>query len=268
MVSIFDYSNYCSYLSEWIADQGPSSYGLKGQIAKSLGVSSSFISQVFKEDKTLTSDQTSELSDFLGLTELEADYLHLLVEWKRAGSSRYKEKLQKKIQKLQEQSKKIGNRVPRTKELSNEQKSIYYSNWLYTGIRNLTAIPECKSVNSLARYLHLEPATVAPIVLFLIENGLCIDDEGKITYGPSAIHIDRDSPFVNKHHQNWRIKAIQKMDLKKNEDLFFTGPLSLSREAYDEIFKLLPTVIQKIMKISGPSNSEVVSCLNIDWFRY
>jgi uncharacterized protein (TIGR02147 family) len=268
MLSIFEFTNYCEYLSAWIESQGNKSHGIKGQIAKSLNVSSSFISQVLKSEKTFTSDQTSDLSDFLGLTEMESDYLHLMVELSRSGSHRYKEKLQRKIKKFQDQSKQIGNRVPRNKELTNEQKSIYYSSWLYTGIRNLTALADCKNINSLSKYLNIEPSVINQIVRFLIENGLCIDNSGKITYGPASIHIDKESPFVNKHHQNWRIKSIQQMDLKKENDLFFTGPMSLSQEAFDEILKLLPTVIQAVMKISGPSTSEVVACLNIDWFRY
>jgi hypothetical protein len=44
--------------------------------------------------------------------------------------------------------------------------------------------------------------------------------------------------------------------------------VSLSRSALEEIRTLLSTVIQNVMKISGPSPSETVACLNIDWFEY
>jgi uncharacterized protein (TIGR02147 family) len=268
MTSIFEYVSYREYLDVWIESQGDRAYGLKGRIALAVGVSSSLISQVLKGEKTLTPDQTSELSDFIGMTEHESEYLHLLVETDRSGNPRYREKLERKMRTLQENSRRLGKRVPRNKELSEEQKAIYYSSWLFTGIRNLTAVPGMGSVEELAKYLHLEPAVLNRVLRFLIESGLCKEQDGQITYGPASTHVDKESPFVNKHHQNWRFQALQQMERKRDEDLFFTSPMSLSRAAAKEIRTLLPNVVQNVMKISGPSPSETVACLNIDWFEF
>jgi uncharacterized protein (TIGR02147 family) len=268
MTNIFDFLSYRAYLTNWIESQGDRSYGLKGRIAGALNISSSLLSQVLKEEKSLTPDQTSDLCDFMGLNEIEGEYLHLLVEISRAGTPKYREKLKRKILALQEQSKKIGKRVPRNKELSDEQKAIYYSSWLYTGMRNLVAVPGFDHVQALALYLQIEPQVAQKFLRFLLENGLCLEEKGKLTYGPASTHIDTDSPFVNKHHQNWRLQGINHMDKRRDEDLFFTGPMSLSREAALEIRKMIPNFIQSVMKITGPSPSEQVSCLNIDWFKY
>lgn len=268
MQAIFDFSSYREYLTAWIESLGSRAYGSKGRIAEALGISSSLVSQILKGEKTLTPDQTSDLSDFLGLNELEADYLHLLVDLDRAGSHRYREKIKRKLTHLQEQSRRIGKRVPRNKELNDEQRAIYYSSWLYTGVRNLTAVPGFDNVNAIAEHLHLEPSVVNRVLRFLLQNGLCREEDGKVTYGPASTHVDKDSPFVNKHHQNWRFQAIQHMECRRDEDIFFTSPMSLSKEAAEEIQKLLPNFIQSVMKISGPSSSEVAACLNIDWFEY
>lgn len=255
-------------MRDWIESLGSRSYGTKGKIAEFLGVSSSLVSQILKGEKTLTPDQTSDLSDFLGLNEIESDYLHLLVEMDRAGSHRYREKIQRKITHLKEQSRRVGKRVPRNKELSDEQRAIYYSSWIYTGIRNLTAIPNLDNINAISEYLHIEPGVVNRVIRFLVENGLCREEKGKISHGPASTHVDRDSPFVNKHHQNWRLRAIQHMERGRKEDIFFTSPMSLSREASEEIRRQIPNFIQSIMKISAPSPSEVAACLNMDWFEY
>jgi len=268
MLSIFEFSNYRKYLEAWIESLGERSYGSKGRIAVALGVSSSLISQVLKGEKTFTPDQTSELCDFLGLVEIESDYFHLLVELDRSGRHSYREKLQRKIKLLQDQSRRIGKRVPRAKELTDEQRAIYYSSWLYTGIRNLTAVPNLNQAELIAEHLHLETAVVTRVLRFLVENGLCGEKNGKITYGPASTHVDRESPFVNKHHQNWRLQAISHMERKFDRDVFFTSPMSLSLEAAQEIRTLLPNIIQAIMKISGPSSSELTACLNIDWFEF
>jgi len=268
MVVIFDFLSYRSYLTAWIESQGKRAYGLKGKIAEALGISSSLVSQILKSEKSLTPDQTSDLSDFMGLNEIESDYLHLLVEHDRAGSRKFREKLARKITALQVQSRQIGKRVPRNQELTDEQKAIYYSSWLYTGIRNLTGITEMNTVDTIATHLHLNRTVVGRVVRFLIENDLCKETESGITYGPASTHVDKESPFVNKHHQNWRLQAIQQMEGKHDDDLFFSSPMSLSLEAAEEIRKLLPSVIQSVMKISAPSSSEITACLNIDWFRY
>lgn len=268
MISIFDFASYREYLQAAIGAMGAQGYGVKGRIAAALAVSSSLVSQMLKGEKTLTPDQASDLCDFLGLSEIEADYFHLLVDLDRAGSHRYQQKIRRKILLLQEQSRQIGKRVPRHKELSDVQRAIYYSSWLYTGVRNLTAIPGLDSAQAVAKHLGLEPGVVNRVLRFLVANGLCREENGKMTYGPASTHIDKESPFVNKHHQNWRIQAIQSMDRKVDDDIFFTSPMSLSKDTAAEIQKRIPDFIQSVMKISGPSESEMTACLNIDWFKF
>lgn len=268
MLSIFDFTSYREYLHAWIQFQGDRSHGIQGKFAAHLGISSSLVSQILKGIKTLTPDQGSDLVDYLGLSEFEADYFHLLLDWDRAGHIRYKEKLRKKISAAQQRAKNLGQRVPRHAELTDEQKAIYYSSWLYTGVRNLTAVPGFSNVEALSQRLGVDVVILHRVVRFLLENGLCIENEGQLTYGPASLHVDKDSPFVNKHHQNWRIQALQKMENKSSEDIFFSSPMSLSREAVEEVRKLIPNVIQTVMKIVGPSPSETTACLNIDWFEY
>lgn len=268
MLSVFEFTHYREYLRAWIDSQGDRAYGLKGKIALAIGISSSLVSQILAGSKTLTPDQASDLADYIGLTETEGEYFQLLVELDRSGNHRYQEKLRKKMARAQEQSKKIGKRVPRNLELTNEQKAIYYSSWLYTGIRNMTAVPDFSNVDALSKRLGVDISIIHRVLRFLVDNGLCVEAEGKLSYGPASIHVDKESPFVNKHHQNWRFQALQKMENKKTDDIFFTSPMSLSHDAVEEVRRLLPTVIQNVMKIVGPSPSETTACLNIDWFEY
>lgn len=268
MSEIFDYADFRKFLESWIENLGSAGYGMKAKIASALGISSSLVSQILKGEKTFTSDQASDLSDFIGLNELESDYLHLLVEFDRAGSVRYREKLLRKLQSLRLQSRRVGKRVPRQKELTEPQKAIFYSSWIYTGIRNLAAIEGYDDAGSIAKKLNLEPGVVNRVIRYLLENNLCREEKGRLTYGPASTHVDNDSPFVNKHHQNWRFQAIQTMERRRDEDLFFTSPMSLSVDAAALIRKRLPEVIQSIMEIAGPSPSEICGCLNIDWFEY
>ncbi len=268
MTDIFAFEDFRKYLSAWIAGQGDNAYGMKGRIAKNLNISSTLVSLILQGKKTFSSDQASDLNDFLGHDESESDYLHLLIELDRAGNHRYKEKLLTKIRHMKKQSSQLAKRIRKDKELSEEQKAIYYSSWLYTGIRNLVAIDKLNTAPAVAKHLNLEISTVAKVFKFLIENQFCKEEKGKMVVGPQQIFMDKNSSFVNRQHQNWRFQALQQMENKKDADLFFTSPMSLSKEAFAEIRAMLPNFIQNIMKIVGPSESEVAACLNIDWFGY
>jgi uncharacterized protein (TIGR02147 family) len=268
MTPIFEFNSYRMYLQSWIEKQGDKAFGIKGRMARHMGISSSLFSQIMKEEKELTMDQASDLIDFLGLNELESDFFGLLVESSRAGNPRYRNRINMKMEKLKNEAKKISKRVQRSSELTDIQRAIFYSSWIYSGILNLIAVPQITSACTLATHLKVDEAQVRRALQFLIEHGLCKDEGGRLVYGPASTHVDADSPFVNKHHQNWRIKALQTMESKNPSHLFFTAPMSLSAQARDEIRANILQFIQSTMAIVGPSPSEKVACLNIDWFDY
>lgn len=266
--SIYNFNNLIIFLRHWIEHYPKGSWGLVGKMAEAMSVSSTMMSLVLKGSKVLTSEQALSLAQFMLLSEKETDYFLLLVESERAGSFALKTRIQKKIKEFQEQALQIKNRIQVDKKLTEEAKAIYYSHWYYTAIRNLVAIDGIDSIQQICDRLDLSVKTVELVVDFLLEHGLCKAVKNKLTYGFAQTHIDSNSPFVSRHHQNWRQQSFAKMEKNKPEDLFFTSPMSLSKEAAIEIRKLLPTVIEKIQKTAGPSDSEVVYCLNIDWFEF
>jgi len=106
------------------------------------------------------------------------------------------------------------------------------------------------------------------VIDFLLQNNLCVIKDGLLDVGPQQTHIGPTSPFVSKHHQNWRLHGISKMVETSERNLFFTSPMSLSRETADEIRPKILSFIEEIRKLIRPSPSEIVRCLNIDWFEY
>ncbi|MBX3035089.1 MAG: DUF4423 domain-containing protein, partial [Bdellovibrionaceae bacterium] len=129
-------------------------------------------------------------------------------------------------------------------------------------------LPDIRDGHDIARRLNLPAPVVAKVLQLLTEQGLCMIKDGKLDYGAAHIYIDRDSPHAHKHQRNWRIRAMHIMEQGRDENMFFTSPMSLSREVFEEVRRLLPNVIQEISKKAGPSPSEKVACLNIDWFDY
>lgn len=266
--SIFNFNSLREFLRHWIATHPSGSWGLIGKLAEAAQVSSSMLSLALKGEKNLSSEQALSMAQYMVLSERETDFFLLLADLEKAGSNALKNRIQKKIKDFQKAALQLKNRVQVDKALNDESKALYYSHWYYTGVRNLLAIDGYDTIPQISDRLGLSAQTVQKVVDFLLEHGLCKKIDGKLTYGFAQTHIDSNSPFVARHHQNWRQRGFYKMEKNISEDLFFTSPMSLSKAAAQEIRKFLPDAIEKIQKTAGPSDSEKAYCLNIDWFEY
>ncbi|MFN7453825.1 MAG: TIGR02147 family protein [Pseudobdellovibrionaceae bacterium] len=265
---IFQQQDYKDFVREKVRTLPKEGHGEFRRMAQHLGVSSTLISQVFKGDKHLSLEMAAELCDYFQLSDNEADYFLLLVEFAKAGSHKLKEKLKRKIQQEQKKAEQLTHRIKKDMEMSEETKAIYYSSWIYSGIRNLSAIESFQDVDQISKRLNLPRNQVQKIVEFLLAEQLCVLENGKLTYGPAWTHIAANSLLIPKHHQNWRLQGFQKMVQSDDANLFYTAPMSMSVEVAQKIRQELPEFIDKVVKMVRPSPSEVVRCLNIDYFEY
>lgn len=268
MVSIFEFKDFRIFLNTWITGQGSKAHGLKSKLALAAQVSSTLMSLILKGEKSMSLEQAILLTEFLAMNELETEYFMALVELDRAGTPKLKDRVLKKLKTLHQQSKQVSSRLKKDLELSEENKAVYYSNWIYVAIRNLTAIERFQNPKAISERLNLPQKLVIEALDFLVANQLCRQTADGYTYGPASVLVPRESPFVNQHHHNWRQKSLETMSLRKDSDLFITVPVSLSPEDAEKIKSILLTSFESTMKIVKPSPSEKVFCLNIDWFEW
>lgn len=269
MASIFETDNYKVFVREWVAERPSGGRGEYRRMAENLGISTTLISQVVSGDKDLSMENSVDLTEYMGLGERESEHFLLLVEHARAGTHRYRERLRKRIDKARSNAQKLSERLEKDRVLTDHEAATYYSNWAYTAITHLIACEPTLSIDAMATRLHLPRVTVAKIMSFLSETQILIPKEsGGLDVGSKLTHIGADSPLVVKHHHNWRLRGFDQMMFADDADLFYTAPMSLSHETAKQIRAELPTFIEKIIKLVGPSPSETVRCLNIDWFRY
>lgn len=266
--SLFRFNSLRTFLRHWIDTYPTGSWGLIGQMAEAARISPTMLSLILKGEKNMSQEQALSLAQFMALNEKEIDYFLLLADLEKAGTENLRRRIEKKLKNSQELALQLKNRIQTDITLDDEAKAIYYSHWYYTAIRNILAIDGFDTPPQIANHLNLSVQTVQKVVEFLIEHGLCKKVNGKLTYGFAQTHIDSNSLFVSRHHQNWRQRGFFKMERNAPEDLFFTSPMSLSTEAARTIRKLLPDFIEKVQKTAGPSDSEKAYCLNIDWFEY
>jgi hypothetical protein len=104
------------------------------------------------------------------------------------------------------------------------------------------------------------------MLTFLVQTGVCVEEAGKFHMGKVHVHVPNESPLVTKHHSNWRMKAIQRMDFREDTELFFTAPMSISRKDFETIREKLNAVIKDAVNVAKSSSSEDIFCLNIDFF--
>ncbi len=268
VMSIFKYHSFRKFLKS-VQDELPKKgRGTITQWASVIQSTPTLMSQILMGNKSMSLEMVDRLSAHLQLSEKEKDYFILLVEFDRAGTKSLKDYFLKKITLMQDESRYLKNQIKDIVELPAEVKAIYYSQWVYVGIRNLVACTKIANIESISEELNLPRETIANVIDFLVKHQLIIPAKQGWAPGPQSTFIPADSPLVYKHHQNWRLKGIQQMDLQSKDDLFYTSPMSLSEELAKDLRSRIVKVIQDFQKDIGPSESEVVRCLNIDWFEY
>lgn len=267
-MTVFEFTEYKRYVEKRLRFMPGRGRGEFRKIADQLRMHPTMVSQVFKGDKNLTREQALELCNYFGLGELETEYFLALVDLERAGSEKLKMRIKKQIDSIKAQSLKLTNRLPSETRLTEEARAIFYSSWQYSGIRLLTSVEGYNDLDQIAEYFGISKAKAGKIIDFLVHTGLCISDDGRLKMGPKQTHIEADSPLIQRHHSNWRIKAMQRYESLTESELCYTGPMSVSNDDFSKIRELLVQLIQGTTRIATTSREEKLACLNIDWFEF
>jgi len=267
MVKVYEFSNYREYLAKRLQEMPRKGHGKMSELSRYIGVHTTLVSQILKGHKNLTTDQAILTCEFFGLSALESDCFVLLVQHDRAGNPSAKRFYKNKIQKIREQSRNISERVTADAILSEEQRAVFYSDWTYSAIRQSIALPDIHTVEDIAKYLDLPAERVNACMEFLLRTGLCRREGKKIVVGPSSTHVESTSPWVNVHHMNWRNRAIQSLGSANPLDLHYSSPVTLSALDCEFVKERLIQLIEDVRATVGPSASEKMYCLNLDWFQ-
>jgi uncharacterized protein (TIGR02147 family) len=266
-MNVFEYSDVKSFLKAYIANLPKRGRGQIKRIATHLNVSSTLISQILSGQKSLTLDQAHTLTIYLGLVDVEADYFMALSQYERAGPAGFKKYWSKKISELGSQSLKLSNRIQREGHILTEtERSIYYSSHLYAAVRLYASVGDKgHTLQNLAERFELPLLRCAEILKFLVQTDFCHERNGLFFMGRQSTHLEKGSPHLLRFQADWRLKAIQSAESLTDEELMFTGPVSLSKSDFKMLREQLVQTIKSFLETVHASPAEEIACLNVDW---
>lgn len=152
-------------------------------------------------------------------------------------------------------------------ELSDEEKVIYYSSWVYGAIHILCAFSWINSKDDIVKYLKIDYALATEVVRFLVSCNLVEEKNHKLAIGKKQIHLADDSPYIYNHHINWRLKAIEELGVKNSKLLNFSSLVGISKKDAAKIKEIFLQSISNINTVVQESGEEAPYLINIDFME-
>lgn len=268
-MSLYKHNDIRDYIKELLSKRPRGGRGELQMIAKSLGVHSTLISQIMSGMRSFTDDQAHELCQYFELNEVESEYFLLLVQIERSTTSKYKTFLKNKLSDFRQQSEKISKSFTHENELTDAQKSIYFSSWKYSAIRIYCSLnSKGQSLENIMSKFNLTRTKALQMIDFLCESRLCEKKEEFYFVGQQRVYVDKGSIYFQKHHSNWRFKSLEKSETPTDDDKLYTVILGVSQKDYlkfkDEVTKLLSSFSKTLEQTENPDQ---LVCFNCDLFK-
>ncbi len=265
MKSIFDYKDYKNFLKALCQEQR----GLLTKLATAAECQKSYFSSCLKDKCHLTLDHIHGISEFLSLGEQEESYFFLLFEKDKCTTLKLKRKLENKLKLISREAFRLKNQQEGALIIKDSEIGLseYYSSWIFMAIHSLTSINKYQSIEKISEKLMLSKATTEYHLQQLIKLDLVKFENNKYFWNTFNMHLSDDSNWINRHHNNWRINCIHKLQKKDGESLHYTVVQSMSESDFEILKKKIAQFIKEFNKISDPSNPEESYNLNIDFYR-
>jgi uncharacterized protein (TIGR02147 family) len=266
---IFEAKSYKDFLRTRISTMPHRGRGELLKLSEAVRVHATRLSHILKGDMHFTPEQACLVAKHFGLSELETEFFLTLLQRERAGSKDLEVFFEKQLVQLRQKAQQLVHRVKRDRELSAQERAEFYSEWTYSAVRMLSSVKQYQSVDAIAEYLKLPREKIRRILDFLLATGLCIEADGTFKMGPQVTHLEANSPYAVRHHQNWRLKAMHRHEQLSARELAYTAPVSINARDQLVIRDMLMDTIQNFLKTVRQSSPEdKVACLTLDWFEF
>lgn len=268
MKDVFSFNSYRKYIENYIAYQPKGGRGCKLKMAIAMSCQSAYVSRVLNGQADLSLEQAYSLSEFFSHNPEERDFFLLLVEYERAGNISLREYFKLKLEKIREERRNLSARFKIKNTLGDEERALYYSNWIYVAVHVSTSIKSLQSADSIARRLGISLKQTKDALAFLCRVGLVKDEMGKFSITTARIHLGADSPWVAKHHANWRLKVLKDIESPTESvhaPLHYSSVVTICKKDYETIRSDLILAIERYneqVKVSAPEDELCYFCVD------
>ncbi|QDK46681.1 hypothetical protein DOM22_16735 [Bdellovibrio sp. ZAP7] len=265
MKTIFDYKSYKTFLVEICSSER----GLLTRLAEAGECQKSYLSACLNGKNHLTLDQVFGMSEYLGMTDTEQEYLFLLVEKEKANTPKLRKKLEDKIRDLSREAYRLKNQQREGHVISDVDSGVgtYYSNWMLTAIHTLSSITKFQTAEQIGKRLGLSVAVVQHFLNQLEGLEFVTKEGGRYKWGSGNIHLSDDSSWVSNHHLNWRLRSIENTQKNDRMAIHYTAIQSISENDFELLKKKIANFIKEFNKVSDPSDPEEAFCFSLDFFK-
>jgi uncharacterized protein (TIGR02147 family) len=266
-LSLYEYKDYKKYLDDWMAKTPNAGRGQRKLMAEAVGCQTPFITHVLSGDYHFSPEQAEACARWLQLSENEIDFFLLLVLRQRAGTRALENLLNRQISQKREKETHLKQRLKIKDEMSLEDQLVYYSNWSYAVIHMACQIPHLQNIEALQNHLSLSVPEILKILDFLTEHALVEKTKAGYKAIKPVLHLGKDSPLIGQHHSQWRLKAMESFQKKRDSDLSFSGVASLSKEDFEWARERLSQALEDIVARIKDSKDEMLASICFDIFQ-
>jgi hypothetical protein len=189
-----------------------------------------------------------------------------MVTMERAASERLRVHLKSKLDKQLQESLKLSRRLSHERRLTDTESALYYSSWVFTAVWLATSIIHFETVEAISKRFDLDRERIIEVLKFLMDVGLVEEELGRFRSRPQRTHLDNTSPFIVRHHSNWRMQAIRRAEDLKNDELMFSGPISIGREDFKKVREQIVELIRNVSDVVKNTEPDDVAVFQVDLF--
>lgn len=141
-LNIYEFSDYREYLKAWLEAAKEAKRSNLTRLAEVAEVHPTFLSHVLGGTKHLSLEQAAAISAHFHHTRLERDYFFILIHLDRAGTPALRDYWSEKKQLLEKEKNRLSERFEKHHELTDDQRTRFYSSWIYLAVWVATGIDD------------------------------------------------------------------------------------------------------------------------------
>ncbi len=262
-MSPFEFDDYRLYLDKRIRSE----WGAITRVAEAAHCQRSYLSRAIKGEVLLTPDHLYGICEYWRQTDEETDYLMLLLEKARASTSRHREHIERKLNRLLRKQENLADRLRTPRIAVGDREVLYYSAWYWVAIHLSTAIPALQTEKSISQHLHLPPPLVKSVIEQLFDWGLVQRAGERWVFNSGNLHLPKNSPLIGQHHSHLRSKAVEDSLNPLSDGLHYSQMQAMEESTYQKFKQLFLQSIDDSLRLADPAKEERLVAVTLDVFK-